>query len=34
MARFKEHVRALEERARSLHEENELLYGKLSNLQA
>jgi hypothetical protein len=30
IARFKEHVSALEERVRSLQEENELLYGKLS----
>jgi hypothetical protein len=31
--RFKERVNALEERVRSLQEENELLYGKLSNLR-
>jgi len=30
IARFKERVRALEEQVRSLQEENELLYGKLS----
>jgi len=34
IARFKERVSALEERVRSLQEENELLYGKLSNQQA
>jgi Family of unknown function (DUF6262) len=31
IARFKERVRTLEEQVRSLKEENELLYGKLSN---
>jgi hypothetical protein len=31
--RFKQRVNALEERVRSLQEENELLYGKLSNLR-
>jgi hypothetical protein len=34
LARFKERVRTLEEQVRSLKEENELLYGKLSNRQA
>ena len=34
IARFKERVRTLEEQVRSLKEENELLYGKLSNRQA
>jgi hypothetical protein len=34
IARFKEHVRQLEDQVRSLKEENELLYGKLSNTQA
>jgi len=33
IVRFKERVNALEERVRSLQEENELLYGKLSNLR-
>jgi Family of unknown function (DUF6262) len=33
IARFKERVRALEERVRVLQGENELLYGKLSNLR-
>jgi len=31
IARFKEHVRQPEDQVRSLKEENELLYGKLSN---
>jgi hypothetical protein len=31
IARFKERVRKLEERVQSLQQENELLYGKLSN---
>ena len=34
LARFKDRVRTLEEQVRSLKEENELLYGKLSNRQA
>jgi hypothetical protein len=34
LARFKERVRTLEEQVRSLKEENELLYGKLSKRQA
>ena len=34
IARFKERVRVLEEQVRALQEENELLYGKLSNRQA
>jgi hypothetical protein len=34
ITRFKERVRALEEQIRALQEENELLYGKLSNHQA
>jgi Family of unknown function (DUF6262) len=34
IARFKERVSALEERVQLLQEENELLYGKLSNHQA
>jgi Family of unknown function (DUF6262) len=33
IVRFKERVNALEERVRSLQEENEVLYGKLSNLR-
>ena len=33
IVRFKERVNALEERVRSLQEENELLYGKLSTLR-
>jgi hypothetical protein len=31
IARFKEGIRALEEQVRALQQENELLYGKLSN---
>ena len=31
IARFKERIRVLEEQVRALHQENELLYGKLSN---
>jgi hypothetical protein len=34
IARFKERIRALEVEVRLLKEENELLYGKLSNQQA
>ena len=34
IARFKERVRALEEGVRSLQEENELLYGKLTNCKS
>ena len=34
LARFKERVRTLEKQVRSLKEENELLYGKLSKRQA
>jgi len=31
IARFKERIRTLEEQVRALHDENELLYGKLTN---
>ena len=34
IARFKERVSALEEQVRSLQEENELLYGKLTNCKS
>jgi hypothetical protein len=34
IARFKQRVRTLEERVQSLQQENELLYGKLTNRQA
>ena len=34
IARFKERVRVLEEQVRSLQEENELLYGKLTNCKS
>jgi polyhydroxyalkanoate synthesis regulator phasin len=33
IARFKERIRALEEQVRALQQENELLYGKLSEFQ-
>jgi hypothetical protein len=33
IARFKERIRALEEQVRSLREENELLYGKLTQVK-
>jgi hypothetical protein len=34
IVRFKEHVRTLEEQVRALQEENELLYGKLTNYKS
>lgn len=34
IGRFRERIRTLEQQVRSLQEENELLYGKLTNRQA